>query len=98
MSEDNLMPELQLRQTRFTYSSCGSFTIYRERIQRFRETGNLRHLCKNKLNKACFTHDAVYSDSKYLAKRTVSDNKIKFWKIKFTKLQQILNMMDTKED
>ena len=27
----------------------------------------------NELNKACFTHDAAYSDSKDLTKRTVVD-------------------------
>ena len=27
----------------------------------------------NELDKACFTHDAVYSDSKDLTKRTVAD-------------------------
>ena len=28
----------------FTYSACGLFTKHRERIQKFRETGNLKHL------------------------------------------------------
>ena len=28
------------------------------------ETGNLKHLHRNELDKACFAHDAVYSDSK----------------------------------
>ena len=28
---------------------------------------------RNKLDKACFAHDAAYSDSKDLAKRTISD-------------------------
>ena len=27
----------------------------------------------NELDKACFTHDAAYSDSKYLTKRTAAD-------------------------
>ena len=40
------MPELHLKQTGFTYSACGSFTNYRERIQKFRETGSLKHLYK----------------------------------------------------
>ena len=30
-----------LRQPRFTYSTCGPFTKYCERIQKFREIGNL---------------------------------------------------------
>ena len=28
---------------------------------------------RNKLDKACFAHDVAYSDSKNLAKRTISD-------------------------
>ena len=29
--------------TGFTYSACGSSTKHREIIQKFRETGNLKH-------------------------------------------------------
>ena len=60
------MPELHLKQPGFTYSACVTFTKHRERIQKFRETGNLTHLYRNYLDKACLTHDASYSDSKYL--------------------------------
>ena len=59
--------------TGFTYSACGIFTKHRERIQKLTETGSLKHLQRIKLDKACFTHDAAYSDSKSLAKRTTSD-------------------------
>ena len=38
----------------FTYSVCGPFTKHCERIQRFREIANLKHLDRNKLYKACF--------------------------------------------
>ena len=69
------MSELHLNQPGF--SPCGPFTKHRERIQKFRETGNLKHFCKNKLDKACFAHDAEYSDSKDLAKRTISDKILK---------------------
>ena len=31
----------------FNYSYCGSFTKNRKRIQKLRETGNLKHLYKN---------------------------------------------------
>ena len=43
------------------------FTKNRERIQRFREAGILKHLYRNESNKACLAHDAEYSDSKGLA-------------------------------
>ena len=77
LTGDKFMPELHLKQPGFTYSACGPFTKHRERIQKFRETGNLKHLYRNELDKACFAHDAAYSDSKDLAKRTISDKILK---------------------
>ena len=71
------MPELHLKQPQLTYSACGPFTKHRERIQKFREPGNLKNLYRNELDKACFAHDAAYSDSKDLAKRTISDKILK---------------------
>ena len=63
---------MHLKQPGFTYSACGPFTKHRERIQKFREAGNLKDLYKNELDKGCFAHDAAYSDSKDLPKRTIS--------------------------
>ena len=48
-TKDKFMPELHLKQPGFTYSACGTFTKHRERIQGFRETGNLNHLELTKL-------------------------------------------------
>ena len=36
-----------------------------------------KHLYRDELGKACFTHDASYSDNKDLAKRTISDTILK---------------------
>ena len=36
------------------------------------EKANLKHLYRNELDKAYFAHDAAYSESKDLAKRTIS--------------------------
>ena len=77
LTGDKFMPELHLKQPGFTDSACGPFTKHCERIQKFRETGTLKHLYKNKLDKACFAHDPAYSDSKNLAQRTISDNNLK---------------------
>ena len=52
---------------------CGPFTKHEQRIQKFRETGDTNYIHKNELDKACFVHDAAYSDSKDLTKRTVAD-------------------------
>ena len=46
---------------------CGPFTKNHEIIQKLYQAGNLKHFYRNELDKACFVHDAVYSDSKDLA-------------------------------
>ena len=51
------MTEIHLRQARFTYSACGTFTKNKERIQKFKETGDSRYIYQNELDKACFQHD-----------------------------------------
>ena len=71
------MPELHLKQPGFTYNAFGPFTKHRKRIHNFRETGNLKHLYRNELDKAYFAHDAAYFDRKYSAKRTISDKILK---------------------
>ena len=47
LTGDKFMPELHLRQPGFTYSASVPFTKDCERIQNFRETGNLKHIYKN---------------------------------------------------
>ena len=77
---DRFIPEMHLRQpgrgalhAGFTYSECGSFTKNKERIQRFKETGDTCYIYKNELDKACFQHDMAYGDFKDLTKRTIAD-------------------------
>ena len=74
---DKFMPEIHLRQPQFTYSACEPFTKHEQRIQKFRVTGDTNYIYKNELDKACFVHDAAYSDSKDLTKRTVADKILK---------------------
>ena len=71
------MPEIHLRQPQFTYSTCGPFTKHKQRIQKFKETGDTNYIFKNELDKACFAHDAAYSDSKNLTKRTIADKTLR---------------------
>ena len=73
LAGEEFMPEMHLRKLQFTYSACGPFTKYKQRIQNFKETGDTNYIYKNELDKACFAHDAAYSDSKDLTKRTVAD-------------------------
>ena len=70
---DKFMPEMHLKQPRFTHSACGSFTKSKERILKFKETGETNYIYKNELHKACFQHDMAYGDFKDLARRTASD-------------------------
>ena len=66
LAGDKFMPEMDLRQPGFTYSTCGPFTKHKERIKKFEQTGDTQY----ELDKACFQHDAAYADNKYLLNRT----------------------------
>ena len=70
---DKFMTKRHLEQPQFAYSACGPFTKNKERIQKLKETGDSRYICKNELDKACFQHDVAYGDFKYLARRTEAD-------------------------
>ena len=67
------MFEMHLNQPGFTYSACGSFTKIKERIQKFKETGDTKYIYINELDKGCFQHDMTFADFKNLARRTASD-------------------------
>ena len=77
LAGDKFMPEIHLRQPQFTYSACGPFTRHEERIEKFKETGDTNYVYKNELDNACFVHDAAFSDSKDLTKRTIADKNLK---------------------
>ena len=79
LAGDTFMPEMHIKQPGFTYSACGRFTKNKERIQKFKGTGDARYIYKNELHKAFFQHYMVYGDFKDLKKRTASD---KIWRDK----------------
>ena len=62
LAGDKFMPKMHLRQPGFTYVTCVLFTKNKERIQKFKETGDSRYICQNELDKACFQHDMAYGD------------------------------------
>ena len=74
---EKFMLEMHLKQPGFTYSACGLFTKNKERIEKFRQTGNTSFIYKNELDKACFQHDMAYGKTKDLVKRTQSDKVLK---------------------
>ena len=73
LAVNKFMPEMHLRQPQVVYSACGPFTKNKERIQKFKETGDTSYIYKNELDKACFQHDMAYGDFKDLAKRTAAE-------------------------
>ena len=73
LAGNKFIPEMNLKQPGFTYSACGPFAKTKERIQKFKETGDANYIYKNELDKACFQHDMAYGDFKDLKRRTASD-------------------------
>ena len=55
-----VMPEMTFRQSRFTYSSCGPFTKNKQKLQKFKETGDSRYIYQNELDKACYQHEMTF--------------------------------------
>ena len=60
LTGDKFMSEMYLKQPKFPYRACGLFTKKKDRIQKFKETGDSRYIYRNKLDKACFQHDMAY--------------------------------------
>ena len=54
LAGDNFRPEMHLKQLGFTCSACGLFTKNKERIKKFKETGDTKFLYRNELDKTCF--------------------------------------------
>ena len=73
LAGNKFIPEMHLKQPGFTYSACRPFTKNKERIQKFKETGDTKYIYRNELDKACFQHDMAYGDFKDLARRTGAD-------------------------
>ena len=69
LAGDKFMPKMHLKQPGFTYSACGRFTKNKERIKKFKETGDKSYTYKNELDKVCFQHDMAYGAFKDLKKK-----------------------------
>ena len=73
LAGDQFMPKIHLRQPGLAYSVCGPFTKSKERVKKFKQTGDSKCIYRNELDKACFQHDMAYGDFKDLKKRTTGD-------------------------
>ena len=47
LAADKFMPEMHLRKPGFTYHACGAFMKNKERIQKFKKTGDSRYIYQN---------------------------------------------------
>ena len=54
LAGDKFMLEMHLKQSGFIYSAGGPFTINKERIEKFMQTGNTDFIYRNELDKVCF--------------------------------------------
>ena len=75
LAGDRFMPDMYLRQPGFRFSACGTFTINKERIQKFKKTGHSQYIYQNELDKACFQDDMAYGSKilRDLTRKTVFD-------------------------
>ena len=67
------MPDMDVRQPGFISGTCGPFMKNKERMQKFKEKGDMQYVYQKELDKACFQHGMAYGDFKDLTKRTASD-------------------------
>ena len=61
---------MHLRQPGFTCSACVSFTNFKERINKFKETRDSRYIHQNELDKACSQHNTAWGYFEDLNRRT----------------------------
>ena len=67
------IPEMHLKKLGLTYSTCRQFTKNRERIQKFKETGDSWYIYQSQLDKAWLQHDMAYGDFRDLTRRSAFD-------------------------
>ena len=77
LTGEALMSELHLSQQAIAYSSCGPLAKHLERIQKFKNTGDLYSVFKNQLDKVIFVYNAAYADTKDSDKIVVLDKILK---------------------
>ena len=88
------MPGMHLRQLGYTYSACRPFTESKERIQKYKETGDSRYITKTIKLRVAFNMIwlmeilGVYHEEEFM---------IKYYVINHLILLKIHNMMDNKK-
>ena len=78
LAGNKFMSEMHLKQPKLTCTAFGPFIKNKERIQIFKEIGDIKYIYRNEVDKACFQHDMAYGDFKDLPRRTASDNVLRY--------------------
>ena len=87
---------MHLRQPGFMYSAYGPFTKIKERMQKFKETGDSRYkIYQNESGKACFQHHLAYGVLRVSLEEQLL---IKYCVLKHLVLLKTPNMMDINMD
>ena len=73
LAGDKSMPEMHLKQPRFTYSSCEPFNKNKEEIKKSKETKDSRYIYQNEVDIADLEHDMAYGNFKDLNRRTAAN-------------------------
>ena len=64
---------MYLQQPGLMYSASGQMKKNKERINKSKDTEDLRYIYENEFHKACAQHDMVSGDFKYLARKSAAD-------------------------
>ena len=73
LSKDKFIAEMYLQQPGLMYSASGQMKKNKERINKSKDTEDLRYIYENEFHKACSQHDMVSGDFKYLARKSAAD-------------------------
>ena len=73
LAGDEFMPEMPLRQPKFSDSTCGLFGKNKERIKKLRKTGDSTYSFQKELDKSCFQHDMSYGNFTDLPRKAAAD-------------------------
>ena len=94
LAGDKFILEMYLKQPGFTYSACVRFTKNKERIQKCKETGDIKYIWKDELDKAYFQYDMAYGDFQDFAKGTASDKVLRDKAFILLKIQNIMGIKE----
>ena len=70
LANNEFIRKIDLKQPWFVNSAYGSFIKNKKQIQKLKDTGDLRFIYQNKVDKQCFQNDMAYGNFQDLAKNS----------------------------